>query len=88
VADARVQLGPVFRGTALRDALPFIRFGDFTNQMEYAAVSRLLHERVAEGVLAGVDRATLAGRRVRFQGAFTRQAGEPLVAPVLLRVED
>ena len=54
--DAELQIGPVFRGTALRDALPFIRFDDFTNQLEYASVSRVLHQRVADSVLAKIDR--------------------------------
>jgi len=85
-ADAELQIGPVFRGTALRDALPFIRFDDFTNQMEYASVSRVLHERIADSVLAGVDRRTLAGRVIQFTGAFTEGTGTPLVTPVTLKV--
>ena len=85
--DAELQIGPVFRGTALRDALPFIRFDDFTNQMEYASVSRVLHERIADSVLAKVDRATLAGRVIQFTGAFTEGPGTPLVTPVILQVE-
>ena len=31
-----LQIGPVIFGTALRDALPFIAFGDFVNQIDYA----------------------------------------------------
>jgi predicted lipoprotein len=85
--DAELQIGPVFRGTALRDALPFIRFDDFTNQMEYASVSRLLHERVTETVLAPVDRAALAGRVIRFHGAFTDGSAVPLITPAILQIE-
>ena len=85
--DAQLQIGPVFRGTALRDALPFIRFDDFTNQMEYASVSRFLHERVAETVVGKVDRAGLAGQVVAFYGAFTGGSGRPLITPVILKVE-
>jgi predicted lipoprotein len=84
--DAELQLGPVIRGTALRDALPFIRFDDFTNQLEYASVSRVLHQRIADSVLAKVDRAALVGRVVEFYGAFTDGAGTPLVTPVVLKV--
>jgi predicted lipoprotein len=83
--DAELQIGPVLRGTALRDALPFIRFDDFTNQMEYASVSRVLHERIADSLLAKVNRATLAGRVIQFSGAFTEGAGLPLVTPVTLQ---
>lgn len=85
-ADADLQIGPVIRGTALRDALPFIRFDDFTNQLEYASVSRVLHQRIADSILAKVDRAKLTGRIVQFYGAFTEGAGAPLITPVILRV--
>jgi predicted lipoprotein len=86
-ADAQLQIGPVFRGTALRDALPFIRFDDFTNQMEYASVSRLLHERVAGTVLGSVDRATLGGRVILFHGALTDGSEPPLITPAIVQVE-
>jgi len=86
--DAELQIGPVFRGTALRDALPFIRFDDFTNQMEYASVSRVLHDRVADSVVAKVGRARLAGRVIEFEGAYTEDAGIPLITPVVLRVRE
>ena len=86
--DAELQIGPVFRGTALRDALPFIRFDDFTNQMEYASVSRVLHERVADSVVAKIGRARLAGRVIEFEGAFSEDPGIPLITPVTLRVKE
>ncbi len=85
-ADAELQIGPVFRGTALRDALPFVHFDDFTNQMEYASVSRVLHERIADSVLAKVDRAALKGKVIQFSGAFTEGSELPLVTPVSLKV--
>lgn len=84
--DAELQIGPVLRGTALRDALPFIHFDDFTNQMEYASVSRVLHQRIADSVLSTVNRATLAGRVIRFSGAVAEGAGILLVTPVILQV--
>ena len=34
--DAIVQIGPAMRGTAIRDALDFVSFGDFTNQIDFA----------------------------------------------------
>lgn len=86
-ADADLQVGPVFRGTALRDALPFVQFDDFTNQMEYASVSRLLHEKVAGDVIGTVDRGSLAGRVIQFYGAFTEGSGTPLITPVILQGE-
>jgi predicted lipoprotein len=87
VPDAELQIGPVIRGTALRDALPFIRFDDFTNQMEFASVSRVLHQRVVDSVLARVDRKSLAGRVIQFRGAFTAGAGLPLITPLMIQAE-
>jgi predicted lipoprotein len=66
---AAVQIGPVFRGTALRDALDFVRFTDFVNQLEFAGVANALNDRVAERVLAGVEVDALAGRDLSFIGA-------------------
>ena len=39
-ADARVQIGPAMRGTALRDSLDFIQFNDFTNQIDSPSSAR------------------------------------------------
>ncbi|MBO0139514.1 DUF2291 family protein, partial [Vibrio sp. Vb2736] len=35
-ADAKVQIGPALRGTALRDTLDFVNFNEFKNQIEWA----------------------------------------------------
>jgi predicted lipoprotein len=64
-----IQVGPVFRGTALRDAASFIRFGDFTNQFEFAAVSNALHDRVLSDVVGHVDLDALPGKTVTVLGA-------------------
>src|SRR3546814_12555322 len=43
--DAIVQLGPVVRGTALRDALGTRTFNDFASQLDYARYARLITDR-------------------------------------------
>jgi predicted lipoprotein len=88
--EVAVQVGPVIRGTALRDATSFIRFNDFANQFEYAAVSNALHEHVLRDVVGSLDLGALAGTRVMVLGAVTIQAGtspdEPLdIVPVQLQ---
>ncbi|NTU78122.1 MAG: DUF2291 domain-containing protein [Chloroflexales bacterium] len=86
--DAVIQVGPVIRGTALRDALPFIQFNMFTNQLEYAAVSTQLNARVIAGVVSPLDLASLQGKTVTFQGAFTRDPGGAVrITPVVLRAK-
>jgi predicted lipoprotein len=68
--EATLQIGPVIRGTALRDALPFVSFDRFVNQLEYAGVSNALNARLVESVLAPLDRAALTGVEIRFAGVF------------------
>jgi predicted lipoprotein len=66
-----LQIGPAINGTAVRDAAGFIEFGQFTNQVEYAAAATALNEQVKQQVLAGIDRDALDGQRVSFTGAFS-----------------
>ncbi len=88
-ADLRLQIGPVIRGTALRDALPFVTFDAFDNQLEFAAVSRALHQLVADSALATLNRSNLEGASVAFSGAFTYRRGDPVVVTLIaLRKED
>lgn len=85
-----IQVGPVLRGTALRDALPFVRFTDFANQFDFAAVASSIHHRVLEDVLGPIDVEALAGRRVAFTGAVVidnaRADSTLAIVPVTLRV--
>jgi predicted lipoprotein len=82
-----IQIGPVLRGTALRDALEFIRFSDFVNQLEFAGVANALNGRVVTDVIGAIDVDGLAGRDVSFVGAVsTTTAGSSLeMVPVHLR---
>lgn len=69
--EVLIQIGPLVRGNAIRDAAGFIGFGQFRDQTEFGQVSKELNSRVSRDVLAGLDPATLAGKRVSFVGAFT-----------------
>src|SRR5688500_15167622 len=40
--ELSIQIGPVVRGNAVRDALPFVSFKDFTNQLEFADIGKAL----------------------------------------------
>jgi predicted lipoprotein len=88
-AEVAIQVGPVLRGTAVRDAASFVQFTDFANQTEFAAVSNALNELVASRVLEGVDIDALRGRRVAVIGAATvggARAGAP-VHVIPLRID-
>lgn len=87
-----IQIGPVIRGTALRDALSFVAFSDFTNQFDFAAAANALNDRVSSDVLAPVPVNQLKGRRVTFVGATARSGGQAdgvlEVVPVRLSIVD
>ncbi|MBI1259511.1 MAG: DUF2291 family protein [Chloroflexi bacterium] len=90
-ADLTLAIGPVIRGTALRDAMPFIDFNQFTNQMDYAAVSNQLNALVNQNVLTPLgDIHTLQGKTIQFSGTFTAgtkfDASSVVVTPVILTV--
>jgi predicted lipoprotein len=66
-----VATGPVIAGTAIRDAVGFISFGDFTNQIDYADVANQINARVKTDVISKVDLASIKGKKVDFYGAFS-----------------
>jgi predicted lipoprotein len=85
--DAVIQIGPVVRGTALRDSVGFIQFGQFANQIDFADVSNALNERAVARAVSPSDITKLAGRTVEFYGAFTAAKGQvPQIVPVKLDV--
>jgi predicted lipoprotein len=86
-ANVQVVTGPVIVGTALRDAVKFIKFGDFTNQLNYADAATQLNSKVKSDVLAKVTAKDLVGKKVTFAGAFSLVApGSILIVPTELAV--
>lgn len=82
-----IATGPVIAGTALRDGVGFIAFGDFTNQIAYADVANQLNARVKTDVIAKVDVKALTGKKVTFHGAFSQLApGQIFLVPTELAV--
>ena len=84
---AFLATGPVIAGTSLRDAVGFIDFSQFTNQLDFAAVATQLNNRVKTDVLAKIDRASLVGKQVSFEGAFSLlDPANILIVPTSLTV--
>ena len=82
-----IATGPVIAGTALRDGVGFIAFGDFTNQIAYADVANQINARVKTDVIAKVDVGALTGKKVTFHGAFSQLApGQIFLVPTELAV--
>ena len=66
-----LQIGPVVRGTALRDATGLVSFNQFENQLDYADVSKEMNSRALKAAFSAAPAASLAGKTVTFYGAFT-----------------
>lgn len=85
-ADVTLQLGPVIKGSSLRDVAPFYRFGDFRDQIEFAKLARALNDRASTGLQ--VPEGELVGKTVGFAGTVDLKApGDPwLITAVTLSV--
>jgi predicted lipoprotein len=66
-----LQIGPVVRGTALRDATGVVSFNQFTNQLDYADVSKEMNARALKAAFAKVEPNSIAGKTITFFGVFT-----------------
>jgi predicted lipoprotein len=85
-ADATVQIGPILRGTALRDSLPFISFTSYANQVEFAQLANAFNEQAYAKAIKSLPREALAGRQVEMLGVFTTDDANdaPVITPVQL----
>jgi len=85
----RLQTGPVVSETAIRDALPFVTFNDFTDQLAFAEVGRALTARALTGLKPMLGQVQ-PGRHIRFVGvANIRRAADPLVVtPMSIAADD
>jgi predicted lipoprotein len=82
-ADVSIQVGPVIRGSALRDATGIIRFNDFTNQIAFADANNAINDRALQS-MAGIEPKKAAGHTVEFAGAFGADgSGGPAIRGVI-----
>jgi len=84
----RIQTGPAINGTDLRDAPGTIKFGQFTNQIDYQNAAAALNDQLKTQVLTKVGTSNLTGKKVSVVGAF--QLINPqawLVTPAKLTVQ-
>ena len=85
-ADARVQIGPAVRGTALRDSLDFVQFNDFTNQIDFAQFGKAFNTYVDKTLTSKLPREGLTGKSVKILGAYSLGSPNelPLITPATL----
>ena len=88
-ADATVQIGPVLRGTSLRDSMPFVSFTASANQVEFAQLANAYNDQAYAKALKSLPRAKLVGRSVELLGVFTTDdpSDTPVITPVQLTLD-
>jgi predicted lipoprotein len=71
-----MQIGPVYRGVALRDSLQFIQFNDYKNQIVFNNISSSLNRKVDRDIIgvSGIDEAV--GKEIAFTGSFMQPNAE------------
>ncbi|KQW31628.1 hypothetical protein ASE36_05175 [Rhizobium sp. Root274] len=84
-SDLTLQLGPVVKGSALRDATSLYDFSAFRDQIEYARLGRALNDRAVSTIPAD---APISGKTIEFLGATVLRSPteKPLVTPVSIKV--
>lgn len=84
----KLQIGSIYKGSSTRDALDIIDFGDYTNQEEWAAISKELHFMIDSNVIQPANPAELTGKSIDFIGTFTENGNEELlITPIKLTVK-
>ncbi|MBQ9275101.1 MAG: DUF2291 domain-containing protein [Succinivibrio sp.] len=83
----RIQIGPVYKGSAVRDTIDLISYKDYTNQIEWAQVSVALHEKIQNGIITPANVSSLLGKKIKYIGCFTVGSDKVLrITPVELTV--
>ncbi len=87
--NCRVQIGPVIKKSMIRDSLEFIKFGDFSNQIEFANISREINFYVRDNIVNEIDDLWETGKTVDLYGVFTMDdTGAVLITPVMIELLD
>lgn len=81
----RIQTGPILKKTAVRDYLSFIDINNYSDQIQYAQLSKNINTYIYENVIGNLDINDLQGKSVTFYGCFTFENNEEiLITPVVL----
>ncbi|PHV70439.1 hypothetical protein CS063_10110 [Sporanaerobium hydrogeniformans] len=84
----KLQIGSIYKGSSTRDVLDIINFGDYTNQEEWAAISKELHTMIHTNVITANKPENLIGKTIDFIGSFTESGNdELLITPIKLTVK-
>lgn len=87
-ADVRIQIGPVIKGTAIRDSLDFVSFNEFKNQIQWAEFGKAFNVHINGLTLEKLPRDGLEGKKVEALGAYPLpSSGQPaLLTPATITI--
>ena len=86
--NVKLQIGTVYKGSAVRDNLSFIKYEDYTNQVDWAKISQSIHEVIDRDVVKTLDLGAITGKTISFVGAFSvDKKTEILVTPIEIVVK-
>ena len=86
--NVKLQIGPVYKGSAVRDNLSFIKYEDYTNQVDWAKISQSIHAVIDKDIVGKLDMASMTGKNISFVGAFgVDKKTEVLVTPIEIVVK-
>jgi predicted lipoprotein len=77
--DCHMSIGPVLRGSTLRDIQNTLSLNDFGNQVEFARLATELNNKVKETVLQDIDFTRAVGKEADITGAFTYEGGNGVI---------
>ena len=82
----QLQIGPVYKGASLRDALPFIKFSDFKNQVDFSGISSALNRKVDTDIIPMANLEESIGESICVKGAFSikNEEDDIVITPVAL----
>lgn len=83
--DLSLQLGPVVKGSALRDIAPFFSFTDFRDQIEFAKLARVLNDHAAAAIK--LPEGDLLNRKVIFTGAAALNSASDKISVIPVSLE-
>ena len=66
-----ITLGPVIKKDSIRDAVKFIKFNDFVNQLDFADVSRIIKVRVLNEIIGPLKLKEIVGKKINYEVAIT-----------------
>ncbi len=86
--ECQLQIGPVIKKSAVRDALSFINFGDFANQIEFANISREINFYIRDHVVNELGESVPENSTADFYGVFILDGtGSVVITPAILSIQ-